>query len=170
MGHAERLQPLHEALENGACDPEAAERVFVLLGEWIPESPCSLLTAAKHDRSRRFYADVLGKINSEADDYRFGNTYRFDVGGQFRLYPTRYESFDQMTVNLVAELNTVYAERDTSQGSTVVDSGGLKVFATPGLQVIVSENMLFEGAATSPHLCRCQMRILVRQTDAPKPC
>ena len=66
MGHAERLQPLHEALENGACDPEAAERVFVLLGEWIPESPCSLLTAAKHDRSRRFYADVLAKIGQPA--------------------------------------------------------------------------------------------------------
>ncbi len=97
-----------------------------------------------------FNSDLLGKINSEADDYRFGNTDRFDVGGQFRLYPTRYESFDQTTVNVVAELNTVYAEHDTSQGSTVVDSGGLKVFATPGLQVIVSENVLFEGAVQLP--------------------
>ena len=33
MGHADRLQPLHEALEGGSCDLEAAERVFVLLGE-----------------------------------------------------------------------------------------------------------------------------------------
>ena len=66
MGHADRLQPLHDALEAGSCDPEAAERVFVLLGEWIPETPCSLLTAAKMDRSRRFYADVLAKIGQPA--------------------------------------------------------------------------------------------------------
>ncbi len=66
MGHPERLQPLHEALENGSCDPEGAERVFVLLGEWIPETPCSLLSAAKLDRSRRFYADVLAKIGEPA--------------------------------------------------------------------------------------------------------
>lgn len=95
-------------------------------------------------------ADVLGKFDSEADDYRFGNTYRFDVGGQFRLYPSRYTSFDQTTVNLVAELNTVYAERDTAAGSAVFDSGGFKAFATPGLQVILSENVLVEAAAHIP--------------------
>ena len=66
MGHADRLQPLHEALEGGSCDLEAAERVFVLLGEWIPETPCSLLTASTLDRSRRFYADVLAKIGEVA--------------------------------------------------------------------------------------------------------
>ena len=95
-------------------------------------------------------ADLLGKFNSEADDYRFGNTYRFDVGGQFRLYPGRYTSFDQTTVNLIAELNTSYAEHDTFDGSTLPDTGGLKMFATPGLQVIVSENVLFEGAVQIP--------------------
>lgn len=95
-------------------------------------------------------ADLLGKFNSEADDYRFGNMYRFDVGGQFRLYPSRYTSFDQTTVNLVAELNTVYAERDDVDGAAVSDSGGFKAFATPGLQVIVSESVLFEAAVQIP--------------------
>ena len=95
-------------------------------------------------------ANILGKINSEADDYRFGNTYRFDIGGQFRLYPARYERFDQTTVNLIVELNTIYAEEDTFQGSTLADTGGLKMFVTPGLQVIVTENVLFEGAVQLP--------------------
>ena len=97
-------------------------------------------------------SDLLAKINSEADDYRFGNTYRFDVGVQFRLYPARYERFDQTTVNLVAELNTSYAEHDTFQGSTRLDTGGLKMFATPGIQVIVSESALFEAAVQLPVL------------------
>ena len=95
-------------------------------------------------------ADLIGKFNTEADDYRFGNTYRFDVGAQYRVYPGRYESFDQTTVNLVAELNSSYAEQSTFQGATLPDTGGLKVFATPGIQVIVSENMLFEGAIQIP--------------------
>ncbi len=95
-------------------------------------------------------ADLLGKINSEADDYRFGNTYRFDIGGQYRLYPARYERFDQTTVNLIAELNTIYAEKDTFQGPTLADTGGLKMFVTPGLQVIVSEDMLFEAGVQLP--------------------
>ncbi len=97
-------------------------------------------------------ADALSKINSEADDYRFGNTYRFDVGGQFRLYPARYVSYDQTTVNLVLELNTSYAERDSFQGSTQRDTGGFNMFLTPGLQVIVSENVLFETAVLLPVL------------------
>ena len=95
---------------------------------------------------------MLSKINSEADDYRFGNTYRFDVGGQFRLYPARYVSYDQTTVNLVLELNTSYAERDSFQGSTQRDTGGFNMFLTPGLQVIVSENVLFETAVLLPVL------------------
>ncbi len=95
-------------------------------------------------------ADLVGKFNSEADGYRFGNTYRFDVGGQFRIHPAHYTSFDQTTVNLIAELNTVYAERDTSGGAAIFDSGGFKMFATPGLQVIVSESMLFEVAVQLP--------------------
>ncbi len=94
--------------------------------------------------------DLLGKFNSKADDYRFGNTYRFDVGGQFRLHPGRYTSFDQTTVNLIAELNTIYAEHDSSQGSSLLNTGGLKMFATPGLQVIVSESTLFEAAVQIP--------------------
>jgi hypothetical protein len=62
MGHPDRLQPLQEALENEACEPEAAERVFVLLGEWVPELPCALLAASRTERLSRFYAGVLAKI------------------------------------------------------------------------------------------------------------
>ena len=53
-------------------------------------------------------------------------------------------------MNLIAELNTSYAEHDSFQGAVAPDTGGLKVFATPGLQIIVSENVLFEGAIQLP--------------------
>ena len=62
MGHPDRLRSLHEALESESCEREAAERVFLLLGEWVPEAPCSFLAAAQTERSRRFYVEVLSKI------------------------------------------------------------------------------------------------------------
>ena len=62
MGHPDRLRSLHEALESESCEREAAERVFLLLGEWVPEAPCAFLAAAQTERSRRFYVEVLSKI------------------------------------------------------------------------------------------------------------
>jgi hypothetical protein len=95
-------------------------------------------------------ADVMGKFNAAADDYRFGDTYRFDIGGQYRVYPARYERFDQTTVNLIAEVNTIYTERDSFKSAALAATGGLKSFVTPGLQVIVSEDMLFEAGVQIP--------------------
>ena len=95
-------------------------------------------------------ADVIAKINSEANDYSFGNSLRVDVGGHFRALPARYERYDQLTVNLVAELNSVWLDRDTLEGDRVSDSGGFKLFATPGFQVIFNRYVLFEAALQLP--------------------
>lgn len=95
-------------------------------------------------------ADLIAKINTEANDFQFGNSLRFDVGGHFRAYPARYERYDQMTINLVAELNGIWADENQLNGSDIGASGGTKVFATPGIQVIVSESLLFEGAVQLP--------------------
>jgi hypothetical protein len=95
-------------------------------------------------------ASVIGKLNSEASAYRFGDMLRADVGGHYRALPARYERFDQLTVNLVAELNSVWLARDSAAGNRVEDSGGFKVFATPGVQVILNRFLLFEAAVQLP--------------------
>lgn len=95
-------------------------------------------------------ADLIGKINSEANDYRFGNELRADVGGEYRIHPARYERFDQLTVNLIAELNGNWAGRDRLDGDPVSDSGGSKLFATPGVQVILNRYFLLEAAVQIP--------------------
>ncbi|MBI4602970.1 MAG: hypothetical protein HY721_13515 [Planctomycetes bacterium] len=95
-------------------------------------------------------ADLFYKANSEANDYGFGNILRFDVGGQFRAYPSRYERYDQFTLNLILELNGEYAEKDTLDGDRVDGTGGLKLFASPGIQAIVSESLLFEVGVQIP--------------------
>jgi len=95
-------------------------------------------------------ADLIAKLNSQANDYRFGNVLRADFGGQFRLLPIHYEHFDQLTVNLVAELNSSWSERDRLGGAEVANSGGFRLFATPGVQVIFNRFFLLEAAVQIP--------------------
>ena len=95
-------------------------------------------------------ADLLAKVNSEANDYRFGTVIRADVGGHYRAYPARYERYDQPTLNLVAELNGVWSDRDSQDGTRVDNSGGTVLFVTPGLQFILNQSLLFEGAVQLP--------------------
>lgn len=95
-------------------------------------------------------SDLIAKVNTRADGYRFGNGLSANIGAQFRLIPERYTSYDQLTVNLITELNSNWAERDRSSSSTVADSGGFKLFVTPGIQVILNRNLLFETAIQLP--------------------
>lgn len=97
-------------------------------------------------------ADLIAKLNSGGNDYRFGNSVRADVGGHYRAYPAKYERFDQTTVNLVAELNGNWSAHDQSSGDRVDASGGTKLFATPGVQIIVNASLLFEAAVQLPVL------------------
>lgn len=95
-------------------------------------------------------ADLFYKANSEGDDYRFGDVLSFDVGGQYRLYPYRYERYDQLTVNVILELNGSWAQKDTLDGDRIGTTGGLKLFLSPGLQAIVTEDLLFEVGVQIP--------------------
>ncbi len=95
-------------------------------------------------------ADTVFQLNTEAEDYRFGHRLRFDVGAQYRIHPDRYESWDQTTVNLLLELNGEYGWKDAFRGDTLDATGGLQLFASPGIQVIVSEDLLFEAGVQIP--------------------
>lgn len=95
-------------------------------------------------------ADLLLHAAAEGNDYRFGEALHADVGVQWRAYPARYERFDQLTLNLVGEVNARWAEKDTFERDTVDDSGGRKVFFTPGVQLIASDRLLLEAAVQFP--------------------
>ncbi|HGY92002.1 MAG TPA: transporter [Planctomycetes bacterium] len=95
-------------------------------------------------------ADTVFQLNTEAEDYRFGNRLRFDVGAQYRIHPERYESYDQTTVNLLLEFNGEYGWKDELNGHDLDATGGLQLFVSPGVQVIVSEDLLFEVGVQIP--------------------
>ena len=95
-------------------------------------------------------ADLIAKLNSSADHFQFGNVLRADIGGQYRLWPAHYKQYDQLTVNLLAELNSVWLGRNQASGQSVAASGGFKLFATPGIQVIFNRYFLFEAGVQIP--------------------
>lgn len=81
--------------------------------------------------------DVAYKINTEANDFRFGNTLSHDAAFQYRLLPwTLPEQGVPSFVYGVLELNGIWAERNKLDGGKVGDSGGYTLFLSPGLQYV----------------------------------
>ena len=81
--------------------------------------------------------DLAYKINTEANDFRFGNTLAHDAAFQYRLLPwTLPEQGVPSFVYGVLELNGLWAERSALHGGRVGDSGGYTLFLSPGLQYV----------------------------------
>ncbi|MBI4657769.1 MAG: transporter [Verrucomicrobia bacterium] len=81
--------------------------------------------------------DLAYKINTEANDFRFGNTLAHDAALQYRLWPWQLpERGVPHFVYGVLELNGVWAERSELSGTKIGASGGYSLFLSPGLQYI----------------------------------
>lgn len=81
--------------------------------------------------------DVTYKINTEANDFRFGNTLAHDAAFQYRLSPwTLPEEGVPSFVYGVLELNGIWAERSELSGGNIGASGGYTLFVSPGLQYV----------------------------------
>lgn len=81
--------------------------------------------------------DVVYKINTEANDVRFGNTLAHDAAFQYRLLPwTLPEQGVPHFVYGVLELNAIWAERSELGGREIGASGGYTLFVSPGLQYV----------------------------------
>ena len=95
-------------------------------------------------------ADLIYRLTTEANDFEFGDILRFDVGAQYRVYPKKYDRYDQLTINLILEMNGRYEGRASADGETLRASGGTTLFASPGVQVIVRDDLLFESGVQIP--------------------
>jgi hypothetical protein len=66
MAGAQRLLPLHERIEKGACDLEDAAALLALLRPAVAESAVQLLERSLEEAARRFYAQFLVQLGAEA--------------------------------------------------------------------------------------------------------
>lgn len=90
-----------------------------------------------------FYASVQGKINSEDDNFRFGNNLHYD----FTIdYVTRAER----NLFFVLEFNGINAGRNEASDKRVRNSGGHTLFISPGIEYLPLPYMILESSVQIP--------------------
>jgi hypothetical protein len=65
MGQAERLAPLHAAVEAAPVDPSPIQALIVAMGADGAAAVCAFLRRATKPQVRRFYVDVLAKLGRD---------------------------------------------------------------------------------------------------------
>ncbi|MFQ5882087.1 MAG: hypothetical protein ACE5I9_06395 [Candidatus Methylomirabilales bacterium] len=90
---------------------------------------------------------VQGKLNSEAKDFRFGNVLLYDLYLAYQTYPEWPTPPAQL--NLSVEFNG-RTRGDNEKDGKELDTGGTVLFISPGIQYIVTGNLLFETGVQIP--------------------
>ncbi|MFQ5846940.1 MAG: transporter [Candidatus Methylomirabilales bacterium] len=92
-------------------------------------------------------AALRGKINSEAKDFQFGNVLLYDLYLAYQTYPEWPTPPAQL--NLGIEFNGRTSGDNAIDGKDI-NTGGTVLFISPGIQYIVTGNLLFETGVQIP--------------------
>lgn len=92
-----------------------------------------------------FYGSLQGKLNTEADDFRFGNRLNYD-------FTTEYVLFKERNLLLNLELNGIYEARAEEGGRDIPNSGGNRLFISPGIQYLPVPNLILQTSVQLPIL------------------
>ena len=76
------------------------------------------------------------KLNTTANNYKFGDEARFDVSLQYRVWPFQLDDQTSSFLYGVIEGNLVYKGRDKLAGVKQANTGGTQLFLSPGLQYV----------------------------------
>lgn len=80
-------------------------------------------------------ADIIYRVNTEADNFEKGDGFVYDLAYEFRVYPwTLPEVGVPNFIYLVAEANGLFSQKSNLNSNTINDSGGHILFLSPGLQ------------------------------------
>ena len=89
------------------------------------------------------------KINTEANDFEFGDEARLDASLQYRLWPRKLESGVPGFLYAVIESNLIHRGSNAIGGLADTNSGGTTLFLAPGLQY-VTKRWVIEGIVQLP--------------------
>lgn len=81
-------------------------------------------------------AQASYKFNTSANGFRFGDEMRLDASLQYRLLPRQLSAETTGFLYGVLEGNFLYQEKSRNNGVTLANSGGSRLFASPGLQYV----------------------------------
>lgn len=102
------------------------------------------------DDRHRFAAEVIGRYNLEADDFRLQPSLRLGLAYWYRLWPERLEIAGEETeVRGVIELTSIFFGESKQGGRGLEDQGNI-TWLSPGIQVYPSLWVLFEASLQIP--------------------
>ena len=99
--------------------------------------------------SWQFDASATYKINTEANDFEFGNEARLDFSFQYRLLPRKLGDGSPSFLYGVIENTLEWRDHNESFGKVDPDSGGTTLYISPGIQYVTTR-MVFEAAVQIP--------------------
>ncbi len=82
------------------------------------------------------------KVNTEANDFEFGDETRFDASLQYRLWPPELSGGVPGFLYGVVETNLIYQGKNEINGIDDPNSGGTTLFIAPGLQYVTKRWIL----------------------------
>ena len=95
-------------------------------------------------------ADLIYNFNTEANNFAFGDTLKYDFALGYRVSPRRYETYSTKQWNAYLELNGEFARSNKLNGVRLPDSGGNVAFLSPGIQFIPFSTFLMEASLRIP--------------------
>ncbi len=88
-------------------------------------------------------ADVIYRINTEAENFENGDNLVYDLAYEFRIYPWTLPDVGAPNfIYLVAEANGLFSQKSNLNSNTINDSGGHILFLSPGLQFATKRYIL----------------------------
>ncbi len=94
-------------------------------------------------------AAVSYQVNTEANDFEFGDVARLDASLQYRLWPRELKGGVPGFLYGVIETNLIHKDKNQDAGVDNANSGGTTLFLVPGVQY-VTKRWVFEAAAQLP--------------------
>ncbi len=95
-------------------------------------------------------ADMVYRINMEAEDFEKGDELFYDLAYQFRVHPwTLPEVGAPGFLYIVAEVNGIFARKSEIEGKTLDDTGGNTLFLSPGVQ-FATRRFILEASIQLP--------------------
>ena len=88
-------------------------------------------------------ADIIYRINTEAEDFEKGDDLFYDLVYEFRVYPWTLPDVGAPNfLYLVAEANGIFSQKSELNRKTIDNSGGSILFLSPGIQFATKRYIL----------------------------
>lgn len=96
------------------------------------------------------YGEAIYFVNTSKGDTDFGNRFGYNAAVGLRLIPTVYEHYPSPQLNLYLELNGNVVQKTEVDDQANPNSGGSRLFVSPGIQYVGGRRWLLEASVQLP--------------------